>query len=1854
MTAASGEQERFAMLADRCHRLVRFLREIALSQADQVTAVEDNPLVVWLAELPDGLSLFEHATAGEVVLEAPAAAVLPSPPPLPDALAGWVVLPEPGDLPADSPPLRETSLRSPAGWPDGLWPDGIPLRPGGQPVAEELSELVRLVDRPEVPQAYQDWLPTWQIWAARARADADRRALHGLLHGVAGRLAQEGDGLELVLATGLLSWRAPDGRTLRRHLLTTRLAVEVDPVTSAIRLRVPGGVATRLEDGLLGDLAVFHAERTNALHERLRARPAAPLGGDDERLLRDWLSLALDVGHDGCSTSWQPPGTPTDRPRIDLAPALVLRARGNAALLNYYEQMLDALRGDGRPPLGLVQLVETLEADERLAWLAAEGAEASAGSASPARFADDPLFPLPANPEQSHVMERLRHDSGVIVEGPPGTGKTHTIANLVSALLADGQRVLVTSQKAQALRVLRDKLPESLRRLCVSLTEATGAGLAPADLAASVSALAAEKAAYHPDGQARRIDEARGRRVAAVDRRDALTAAIQELRAAEAVGHPESEVAPGWSGTRGAIAARVRRERAEQGWLPLPVPRDPSREPPPAPLTAAEAVALWTLLRAGDAPAPDDRVGVGRPHGDRSAAAVLAERDEPSGTGGKGGRDRKDRKGRTDELGRPVGPESAALPDDLGLGQVSLPAVDALEQLLERERITAAQADTAAEAAAAPAVGEVAAALHVLDTAGLDRLAAAVGAVTRALDGAGRTARRAPWLPRALDDGLAGRDGALWGKVASAEAALAEATEALATLGLHAVTLPSAAPDRATGADPAGAPATRLLAAAEALRGHLQQGGGLRRMFRSQAQRDAADLLAEATVDGRPPTTPELLGLVIARLRAEVAIDAAARAWALVGVTVGFGPDRAADHGGAAHAHAHVRADGDVDPGRETAGRAAGDAAGNGPRGAGAAPEIRLARLTEAQDALAAAVAVLTARDQAHSLLAALGAETGTPLAGPGLGRGLIDLGSAEALRALAEALGLARLRLAAADARAQVEELRAEVEGAAATSRFPAQLRQVAGALATRDLTAYRLAQRELLAAVAARRAAARRADLLERLRTAHPALAELLVAEASAAGQGAAVPGTDDEWHGRLSAFEASWSWGLAADWLAANRAVDTPAGLPARARGMASTRPGQAAGAPPGAPGTQPPGTQPPGAHDLDAQLDAAEDAVAAATAELAGARAWRHCLERMGTRESAALRAYADAVTAGGRFAGRHAERYRQAAREAMAIAQTAVPAWVMPIADVLATIPAVRDSFDVVIVDEGSQAGLDSLFLLWLAPRVIIVGDDRQCAPAVAVAVAARPAPAGRPTGVSGHTDATGRTDSGDLDRLDPDRLADSPAVSPASHGASADTDADADADELDPVFRRLDALLPDLPGWLRVGFTPRSSLFSLLRTRFGEVIRLREHFRCMPEIIEWSSAMFYRDAPLVPLRQFGADRLSPACARHVPHAYPAGAGAALRNPAEAEALVTQVLRCAADPRYDGASFGVVVLQGTGQADLIRSLLAARMPAAEQQRRRLRVGTPPDFQGDERDVVFLSMVVTQDAAAVPLRRQEYQRRFNVAASRARDQVWLFHSVGLEDLRPDDLRHSYLSYVLARSQDHEAGTEHAPRLDQVSPDIPHPLFGSLFEQRVFRELTLAGYRVSPQVEVNGRRIDLVVAGGQARLAVECDGDEVGTPAQVAHDFARERQLRRAGWPFWRVRESDFESDPAAALAGLWPRLAAAGISPVAGRGESGVPAEAGDVPAASEDGHRPSGHPAAGDPAADHPAIGGPVGPLHASGTPGDATDAASSASPPGVVGTAGTRTAGRGDAGDVPRRWSPITLSSLDGLDDDPA
>jgi very-short-patch-repair endonuclease len=333
---------------------------------------------------------------------------------------------------------------------------------------------------------------------------------------------------------------------------------------------------------------------------------------------------------------------------------------------------------------------------------------------------------------------------------------------------------------------------------------------------------------------------------------------------------------------------------------------------------------------------------------------------------------------------------------------------------------------------------------------------------------------------------------------------------------------------------------------------------------------------------------------------------------------------------------------------------------------------------------------------------------------------------------------------------------------------------------------------------------------------------------------------------------------------------------------------------------------------------------------------------------------------------------------------------------------------------------------------------------------------------------------------------------------------------------------------------------PKRSYFDEATMRFGGKITLIEHRRCVPEIIGFSNKIAYEpdNIRLIPVRQRPSDALTPIRRVHVANGYERGRGI---NPAEADAIVEQVVACAADPAYAGKTFGVISLMGKEQAKYIAGLLLGRLTPEEWTTRDLRCGDAADFQGSERDVIFLSMVKAADGGRLGALTQEmYVQRYNVAASRAKDQMWLFHSVLLSDLgNPEDMRHALLDYV-TNVETRQDETDDRIRTDLAPEDFRIQPFDSLFEQRVFNRIHGRGYSVIPQYPAEGYNIDLVVVGGNGNLAIECDGDTWHGPEHYLKDLARQRDLERCGWTFFRVRESAYYLDPDAALADLWGKL------------------------------------------------------------------------------------------------------------------
>lgn len=83
---------------------------------------------------------------------------------------------------------------------------------------------------------------------------------------------------------------------------------------------------------------------------------------------------------------------------------------------------------------------------------------------------DDRYLVFDADFSQERVVYRARAQTGLVVHGPPGTGKSQTIVNLIADALAHGRTVLMVCQKQAATRVVLERLRKvGLADLCMEV-----------------------------------------------------------------------------------------------------------------------------------------------------------------------------------------------------------------------------------------------------------------------------------------------------------------------------------------------------------------------------------------------------------------------------------------------------------------------------------------------------------------------------------------------------------------------------------------------------------------------------------------------------------------------------------------------------------------------------------------------------------------------------------------------------------------------------------------------------------------------------------------------------------------------------------------------------------------------------------------------------------------------------------------------------------------------------------------------------------------------------------------------------------------------------------------------------------------------------------------------------------------------------------------------------------------------------------------------------------------------------------------------------------------------------------------
>jgi very-short-patch-repair endonuclease len=323
------------------------------------------------------------------------------------------------------------------------------------------------------------------------------------------------------------------------------------------------------------------------------------------------------------------------------------------------------------------------------------------------------------------------------------------------------------------------------------------------------------------------------------------------------------------------------------------------------------------------------------------------------------------------------------------------------------------------------------------------------------------------------------------------------------------------------------------------------------------------------------------------------------------------------------------------------------------------------------------------------------------------------------------------------------------------------------------------------------------------------------------------------------------------------------------------------------------------------------------------------------------------------------------------------------------------------------------------------------------------------------------------------------------------------------------------------------------SILDVASTLFQPVRRLRWHYRSRHHsLIAFSNDEFYqRDLIIFPSAYHDDPSLGVKyrCVRD-------GVFENRRNPPEAAVVVEAVLEHMR--QHPDESLGVVTLNFE-QRELVEELLDRRLrddPAAIAYQERMKGGQETLFvknlenvQGDERDVVFISTTYGPDERGNqfqrfgPINGPNGHRRLNVLFTRAKKRIVVFSS-----LDPDRIQATASSSWGLRALKQYLIFARTGILQKANDGLSQST--NDFERAVGAVLKEKGYAVVPQVGVAGFFIDLgvrhPVKAGAFLLGIECDGASYHS-GRSARDRDRLRQeiLTNLGWKIHRIWSTDW---------------------------------------------------------------------------------------------------------------------------------
>ncbi len=310
----------------------------------------------------------------------------------------------------------------------------------------------------------------------------------------------------------------------------------------------------------------------------------------------------------------------------------------------------------------------------------------------------------------------------------------------------------------------------------------------------------------------------------------------------------------------------------------------------------------------------------------------------------------------------------------------------------------------------------------------------------------------------------------------------------------------------------------------------------------------------------------------------------------------------------------------------------------------------------------------------------------------------------------------------------------------------------------------------------------------------------------------------------------------------------------------------------------------------------------------------------------------------------------------------------------------------------------------------------------------------------------------------------------------------------------------------------------------------SQIFQLKDHHRSCKEIIEFSNSEFY-DGKLRVATNY--DKLK--C--------PANVTAGIRwvdvvgkttrpsngsayNKIETDTLVKEIKRLVVDNGYEG-SVGVVTPFKAQAEQISKTIEAMSEFRVALQKNDFLVDTVHKFQGDERDLIFFSPVISQGTNNNALGfLKNTGNLFNVAITRARAVLIVVGDLSYcEKCGVPYMEHfvKYFKQINLRQEQEINHSETYPK-ERIYPKVANPEQVSDWEKLFYTALFDQGIKTIPQYPADKYKLDLAIIDGKRMLDIEIDGEMYHKDwnGELSYrDQLRNQRLFEIGWDvkrFW----------------------------------------------------------------------------------------------------------------------------------------